>query len=102
MAFVWFLAAGIWVLYRNWRYGDPALQRVNLFLLVAFVSRTIFFILIFGDIGSDMLSFSGFLGLGISLNGGVCRPAPEPVRETGKFQAFGGVRSHLQPTFRRH
>jgi len=101
MAFVWFVAAGIWVLYRNCRYGDPVLQTVNLFLLVAFTSRAIFFLLIFGALDLDMWNFGGLLGLGVGLNGGVCRPAPAPVRETNKFQAFGGIRSHLQPTFRR-
>jgi hypothetical protein len=101
MAFIWFLAAGIWVIYRNYRYGDPALQRVNLFLLVAFTSRIIYFLLIFGALDIDMLNFGGWLGLSVALNNGVCRPAPEPARETSKFQAFGGVRSHLQPTFRR-
>ena len=101
MAFVWFLAAGIWVLYRNYRHGDPALQTVNLFLLVAFTSRVIFFLLIFGALDSDMLYFAGWLGLSIALNNGVCRPAPEPARATSKFQAFDGGRSHLQPTFRR-
>jgi len=101
IALVWFLAAGTWVLYCNYRYGDPALQRVNLFLLVAFTSRAIFFLLMFGALDLDMLNFGGFLGLGVGLNGGVCHRAPEPARATSKFQAFGGVRSHLQPTFRR-
>jgi hypothetical protein len=98
---VWFWIAAIWVLYRNYRHGDPALQMVNTFLLAAFVAKIIFFILIVGDVGTDMLLFGGWLGLSVSLNGGVCRPAPEPARAANKFQAFDGVRSHLQPTFRR-
>jgi hypothetical protein len=98
---VWFWIVAIWVLRRNYRYGDPALRTVNTFLLAAFVAKIIFFILIFGDIGSDMLTFGGYLGLGVSLNGGVCRPAPEPVPETNKFQAFDDIRPHLPPTFRR-
>jgi hypothetical protein len=101
IAVVWFWVASIWVLCRNYRYGDPALRTVNTFLLAVFVARIIFFFLIFGDITDDMLRFGGWIGLSVSLNGGVCRPAPEPVRETHKFQAFGGVRSHLQPTLRR-
>jgi len=101
IALVWFWIAGIWVLYNNYRHGDPALRMVNTFLLVNFVGRIIFFFLIFGDIGYDILVFGGFLGLSVSLNGGVSRHAPPPVRETGKFQAFDDIRSHLQPTFRR-
>jgi hypothetical protein len=98
---VWFWIAGIWVLYNNYRYGDPALRTVNTFLLAVFVAQIIFFILIGGDIGSDMLHFCGWLGLSVSLNGGVCHPAPQPARATSKFQAFDDIRPHLQPTFRR-
>jgi hypothetical protein len=101
IAVVWFWAAGIWVLYRNYRYGDPALRTVNIFLLVAFSARIIFFIFIFGDVVSETQFFCGWLGLGVGLNGGVCHPAPEPARATNKFQAFDDIRSHLQPTFRR-
>jgi hypothetical protein len=101
IAFVWFWIAGIWVLYCNYRYGDPALRTVNTFLLAVFVVRIIFFILIVGDIGSDMLKFGGWLGLSVSLNGGVCRPAPEPARAAHKFQAVDDIRPHLQPAFRR-
>lgn len=101
IVFIWFVSAGVWVLYRNWRYGDPALRAVNLFLLVAFAVRLIFFVVIFGAIDDDMWNFAGYLGLGVGLNGGVCGPKQEPVRATEKYQAFVGVRPHLQPTVRR-
>ena len=98
---VWFWAAGIWVLYNNYRYGYPALHLVNTFLLSVFVARILLFLLIVGDFGSDMFYFCGFLGLGVSLNGGVSRPVPAPAREANKYQAFVGVRAHLQPSLRR-
>jgi hypothetical protein len=98
---VWFWIAAIWVFYNNHRYGAPALRMVNTFLLAAFVTKIITFILIAGDMGSDMLRFGGWLGLCVSLNGGVSRPTPAPARATSKFQAFDDIRSHLQPTFRR-
>ena len=63
IAIVWFWAAGVWVLYRNYRYGDPALRTVNTFLLVAFSARIIFFIFIFGDVVSEtqyLLWMAGF------------------------------------------
>jgi hypothetical protein len=101
IAVVWFWIAGIWVLRRNYRYGDPALRTVNTFLLAAFVARIIFFIFIFGDMGSDMTYFSGWLGLSVALNGGICHPAPEPARATKKFQAVDDIRPHLQPPFQR-
>jgi hypothetical protein len=74
LAFLWFLAAGIRVLYTNYRYSDPALQTVNRFLFAAFVTQTIYFLLFFGDFSSGMLGFTGTLGLSVSLNGGVRRP----------------------------
>ena len=101
IAFVWFWIAAIWILYNNYRRGDPALRTVNTFLLVAFVGRIIYFMLIFGDVSLDILTFGGFLGLSVSLNGGVSRPAPQPARATKKFRAVDDIRPHLQPTFRR-
>jgi hypothetical protein len=101
LAFVWFVAAGVWVLYRNYCYGDPALRTVNLFLLVAFATRLIFFLFIFGVLEDDIVNFSGYLGLGVALNGGVCSPKLAPARATEKYQAFVGVRAHLQPVVRR-
>jgi hypothetical protein len=98
---LWFWGAGVWVLYNNYRHGNPALRTVNTFLLAFFVARIPFYLAIYGDFGSDMLIFCGLLGLGVSLNGGVCRPAPVPVREAKKYEAFVGVRAHLQPTLRR-
>jgi hypothetical protein len=100
IALVWFWIAGIWVLYNNNRYGDPALRTVNMYLMIYFGVNIIFFILVGGDIGNDILDFGGFLGLSVSLNGGVCHRAPQS-RETNKLQAFDDIRSHLQPTFRR-
>ena len=101
IALVWFWGAGIWVLYNNYRYGDPLLRTVNTFLLSIFLARIVFYLFIFGDFGTDMFYFCGLLGLGVSLNGGVCQPAPAPIRATEKYQAFVGVRPHLQPTLRR-
>jgi hypothetical protein len=75
IAFVWFLAAGIWVVYRNYRYGDPSLQMINTFLLASFVVHAVFFLFIFGGFSSEMVSFAGSLGLSVALNGGVCRPS---------------------------
>ena len=75
-AFVWFLAASIGTLLQNLRHGDPELKSINTFLLAYFVARTFFFVLVFGDLSSDLLIFTGLVGLSVSLNGGVHRPAP--------------------------
>jgi hypothetical protein len=75
IAFVWFLIAGIRLLYQNNRFGDPAYQRINVFLLAYFVAKVVFFFTIFGSLHSDLPLFLGLLGLSITLNGGVAKPA---------------------------
>jgi len=80
IAFVLFLIAAARVLYFNYRYGDPALAKINTFLLSLFVARIILFFVIFGAISSDLYYFTGIIGLSISLNGGVKKPTgPEPI-----------------------
>ncbi|MGD1089271.1 MAG: hypothetical protein ABR955_11175 [Verrucomicrobiota bacterium] len=93
IAFLWFLIAGVRVVYANYHYGDPALNTANSFLLAAFVAQIIFFLFVFGDLSNDMLKFCGLLGLSVSLNGGMCRPArareiarqPEPPKDFRRF-----------------
>jgi hypothetical protein len=75
IGFVWFMVAGLHALYCNYRYGDPGLRRINAFLLVYFSTKAIFFFLVYGSLHSDLFAFVGLLGLSISLNGGVKKPA---------------------------
>jgi hypothetical protein len=101
IAFLWFLIAGGHALYNNYHYGDPALQTVNTFLFVFFLTRVILFFFIFGSLYSDMAIFTGLLGLSVSLNGGIRRPAATPVQErTGPCQP-APLRPRLQPLFQR-
>lgn len=81
IAFLWFAVAGIYVLYCNYRYGDASLRTVNTFLLATFVVRFLLFMSVSGTgLHMDLYAFVGWLGLGISLNGGVCRqPAFQPA-----------------------
>ena len=81
IAFLWFAIASIWVLYRNYRHGDPNLAIINCFLLANFVVHFLIF-MSFGGGGfhSDLASFVGSIGLSVVFNGGVCRPAPQPAR----------------------
>lgn len=76
MAWIWFLAAGIRVLFRNYRYGDPALRTVNTFLLAAFIARMLMFWFIVGGFYLDFIYYTGILGLSVSLNGGVKQAEP--------------------------
>jgi hypothetical protein len=78
IGFFWFLTASIKALWANYKYGDPDSKRLNTFLLAYFIAKTIMFFFIFGNFYSDIMSFAGIIGVSVSLNGGVARPAPVP------------------------
>jgi hypothetical protein len=81
IAMVWFSIAGCHALYCNYRYGDPALRTINALLFAMFATHVfVFWSPIFGSLHSDMLPLAALLGLGVSMNGGICRPATEPVK----------------------
>ncbi len=103
IAFVWFLVAGIRVVYANYYYSDPELQTVNTFLLAAFVAQTLFFLFVFGDFSSDILKFCGLLGLSVSLNGGMRRraPATQPAPQAQPTRSFARIPSAPAPAFQR-
>lgn len=81
LAFLWFMIAGLRVMYLNYKYGDPALRTVNSLLLLLYLFEALNYISCMGglqmsqDIG---LFFIGYLGFGIALNNGVRRPSPRP------------------------
>jgi hypothetical protein len=70
IAMAWFLAAGLRVLHRNWKFGNPELQRLNAVLLAMFAARVVWFVFFFGALHSDMAGFLGILGLSVAFNGG--------------------------------
>ncbi len=69
--FSWFLAGSLWVMYRNYRYGDPELKTLNTFLFATYVITSIEFF--GGTLATNMNSFTGILGLSVCINRGVCR-----------------------------
>ena len=69
VAFIWFLVAGLRMLHRNWKFGSPALQRVNTLLLAGFAAHAVFFFGFFGSLQGDIAGFTGTLGLSVALNG---------------------------------
>ncbi len=73
IAFIWFIGAGIKLLLQNYRFGNPALTQINRFLLAQFIAKSIFFLVIFGSLYSDLMSFTGLLGLSVCINGGMAR-----------------------------
>jgi hypothetical protein len=78
VTFAWFLGVAMRVLYRNHRYGDPALRQINAYLLAFFVARVAFFVFIFGVFYSDLAYFTGLVGLSVALNRGEARAHARP------------------------
>ena len=76
LAWLWFWAAGFHVLWRNYRYGDPAIQQLNRYLIATFVMGCIGFLFIYGDMVLGVPGFGGLIGLSLALNHGICRPRP--------------------------
>jgi hypothetical protein len=81
IAFIWFWVAGLRFLYHNYRFGDPALRRINTLLMALFAARIFFFLFVFGGFYSDLFIFTGLLGLGVSLNGPPVAQAPKEAPE---------------------
>ncbi len=71
LGFLWFLFASFSALRKNYRYGAPSLRNINRFLLAYFITRTIFFFVVYGSLYNDFIYFVGIVGLSVSLNGGV-------------------------------
>jgi hypothetical protein len=94
---LWFFAAGIRVTYCNFQYGDPALRTLNTFLFVEFLVYVIQFLFLGGSLSLDMERFVGTLGLSVALNGGMCRPVPQPVPAEETFLQPRGVLPRGQP-----
>jgi hypothetical protein len=82
VAFLWFIYAGGRAMFLNYRFGDPALLRINTLLTAYFIARVVLFFFIFGAFYADIAQFVGLVGFSISLNGGIrgrAFTASEPV-----------------------
>jgi O-antigen ligase len=79
IAFLWFLGAGWWALWCNYRNGDPELRLINTFLLAYFTVRGLFFLTVFGALDSEFAVFAGAVGLSVALNRGVRKRAAGAV-----------------------
>jgi hypothetical protein len=93
LAFTWLILAGWRVLYKNLRFGDPEILNINRFLLVYYLARLLYFIVIFGSLHTDLPVFTGIIAFSLSLNRGVRSSRDirvvEPYREPPEPQ--GGM-----------
>ena len=76
---LWLFAAGLFVAYRNYRYGDPDLQTFNTFGLACSIWSVVSFFIIFGAYPNAVADSARGLGFTMALNWGVSRPPPRPV-----------------------
>ncbi len=56
-------------LYQNYRHGNPALQKINTFLLSLFIVRFLMFLGVYGSLSIDLAIFAGIAGFSVALNG---------------------------------
>ncbi len=102
IAFLWFAAAGIYVLSCNYRYGDASLRTANALLLATFIVRVLFVMTLSGlGLHADLYFFTGLLGLGVSLNGGVCRQPAFQLSAAQKPSALTSPFPQSRPVFQR-
>jgi hypothetical protein len=96
LATLWFLWAGVKVMYRNMKYGNPALHTANQFLFVLFFIEAAQFASCVSGLGlaGELQFFVGYLGLSIALNNGVCAPAAQPAKQVKRASK---IFPHLRP-----
>jgi hypothetical protein len=73
ISYLWVSLAGLFIMYRNFRYSEPELQTVNSFLLSIEIQRFLGFFLLFGAYSDDIGGTAKLAGFSIALNWGVQR-----------------------------
>jgi hypothetical protein len=101
LVFLWFIYVSIRVVYRNFRYGNPALQTINTFIFTTYIVSVFSFLFLAGGLADGMLGFCGVLGLSISLNNGVCRAPVRPQKNIVFKHRPELVRPQIRPAFQR-
>ena len=76
---LWLMAVAVFVVYRNYQYGDPELKIFNAWLLTQVVWAIVAFFFIFGAFSNNVADFAKMIGFSVALNWGVCRPPPKPA-----------------------
>jgi O-antigen ligase len=75
--------AALYIVYHNFRYGDPGLRTINTLFLAMVIERIVYFFFIFGAYDNDVGWFAQFAGLSVAFNWGVCqakaKTAPAPL-----------------------
>ena len=96
ITFLWLMIAGLRVVWRNFKYGDPQLRTMNAFMLAQHLTHIISYFFIFGGYTDDIFGFAKSIGFSIALNGGVLGPKTQTV-PASKPQAKPVFQNQLQP-----
>lgn len=68
VAFLWFVGASFLWLYKAWRYSPPELRTLNCGLFATFAAQMIVFLAVYGHFYRDLPTFTGLIGLSVSIN----------------------------------
>jgi hypothetical protein len=71
---LWLMGATLYVLFRNYKYGDLELKTVNTYLLVTGITSIIGFFFIFGAYSDAIGGYTKLVGFSIALNWAICGP----------------------------
>jgi hypothetical protein len=74
ISYLWLSAASLFVVVRNYRYGDEDMKMVNRFWLVMTINGIFGFFFLFGAYCDSIGLIAKITGFSIALNGGLCRP----------------------------
>ncbi len=100
MAYVWMMVAGLWVLYSNWKYGDPALRTVNALLFAVCLPDFLGFASCMAGYAMNVgcAYWAGHIGMSVALNNGVCRRKSPAMPERPVVEPAATF-SRLRPGF---
>jgi hypothetical protein len=76
---IWLQLASLWVMLRNYRYGEPELDTFNRYMLAWQILQIFSFYFVFGAFDGDVGHIAIYTGLSIAMNQGICRPKPKPA-----------------------
>jgi hypothetical protein len=84
ISYLWVAAAALFILYRNYRYGDAQIQTLNNFLLAQGISSFFGYFFLFGAYANDIGGWARLAGVSIAFNWGIqkaaaLKPAGNPV-----------------------
>jgi hypothetical protein len=94
LTWFWFWGGMGYVVFRNYKYGDPDLKLYNRFLLASFWGNCLFFTFIFGAM-EHVSNFCLIGGLSVAINHGVRGPGKE--KASNKTQVFAGAKPGRRP-----